>query len=57
MIYAVSFGYGMSLVTSDGYTLRDMLVILFTIMFTITSGSILMKLWGEYDEATTAALR
>ncbi|RKP10042.1 P-loop containing nucleoside triphosphate hydrolase protein [Thamnocephalis sphaerospora] len=56
MIYAVSFGFGMSVVTDDGYTLRNMLVILFTIMFTITSGSTLMKLWGEYDDATNAAL-
>ncbi|KAI8053851.1 P-loop containing nucleoside triphosphate hydrolase protein [Syncephalis plumigaleata] len=56
MIYAVSFGYGMYVVTSDSYSLRNMLVILFTIMFTITSGSTLMKLWGQYDEATTAAL-
>ncbi|KAI9596146.1 P-loop containing nucleoside triphosphate hydrolase protein [Syncephalis fuscata] len=56
MIYAVSFGYGMSVVASDGYALRNMLIILFTIMFTITSGSTLMKLWGQYDEATTAAL-
>jgi ATP-binding cassette subfamily B (MDR/TAP) protein 1 len=56
MIYAVSFGFGMSVITDDGYTLQEMLVTLFTIMFTITSGSTLLKLWSEYSDATKAAL-
>jgi ATP-binding cassette subfamily B (MDR/TAP) protein 1 len=55
LIYTIGFFYGTNLVEAGEYTLRDMLIIVFAVMFTLTSGSAVIVLNAKYDRQNKSA--